>query len=105
MGLQLKSSEVQNIRTQMIDNLLTSQKLYELSKMDGALMVSENLRKISYANIQLQPKATIHTDESGTRHRTADRVAKQTGNLVLAVSERRNKIVKGLEKAYEKMLE
>ena len=70
----------------------TPQKLYELSKMDGAIMVSENLRKISYANIQLQPKATIHTDESGTRHRTADRVAKQTGNLVLAVSERRNKI-------------
>ena len=70
----------------------TPQRLYELSKMDGAIMVSENLRKISYSNIQLQPKGSIHTDESGTRHRTADRVAKQTGNLVLAVSERRNKI-------------
>ena len=68
------------------------QRLYELSKMDGAIIVSEDIQKILVANIQLQPSAEIPTNESGTRHRTAERVAKQTGNLVLAISERRNKI-------------
>ena len=70
----------------------TPQRLYELAKMDGAIILSEDISKIHSANLQLQPDFSIKTDESGTRHRTADRFAKQTGNLSIAVSERRNKI-------------
>ena len=70
----------------------TPQKLYELSKMDGGIILSEDIKTIYGANIQLQPNSNIKTDESGTRHQSAHRVAKQTGNLVITVSERRNKI-------------
>src|ERR1700761_8452439 len=63
--------------------------LYELAKMDGAIAVSANATKIAYANVQLMPDPTILTMETGTRHRTAERVAKQTDTLVIAVSERR----------------
>ena len=63
--------------------------LYELAKMDGAIVLSSNATKIAHANIQLTPDPTIHTLETGTRHRTAERVAKQTDALVVAISERR----------------
>jgi diadenylate cyclase len=63
--------------------------LYELAKMDGAIALSSNATKIAYANVQLMPDPTILTLETGTRHRTAERVAKQTDTLVIAVSERR----------------
>ncbi|MCX7695339.1 MAG: DNA integrity scanning diadenylate cyclase DisA [Caloramator sp.] len=66
--------------------------LYELAKMDGAIIISSDLKRILYANTQLIPDPTIPTTETGTRHRTADRVAKQTGNLVIAISQRRNVI-------------
>ncbi len=75
-----------------IDAPYTPQLVYELSKMDGAILLSEDIEIIYGANIQLQPDSDIKTDESGTRHRTADRLAKQTEYLVLAVSERRHKI-------------
>lgn len=68
------------------------QKLYELAKMDGAVIVSKNIKKIYGANIQLQPNHNLETDESGTRHRTAHRIAMQTGKMVITISERRNKI-------------
>lgn len=64
--------------------------VYELAKMDGALVISSDLKKIVYANTQLIPASTTPTMETGTRHRTADRVAKQTGILVIAISQRRN---------------
>jgi diadenylate cyclase len=67
----------------------TPQKVYELAKMDGAIILDKDISKIISANVQLQPSADIDTDESGTRHRTAERVAKQTGNLIIAVSQRR----------------
>ncbi|MGO9750850.1 MAG: DNA integrity scanning diadenylate cyclase DisA [Solirubrobacteraceae bacterium] len=63
--------------------------LYELAKMDGAIALSANATKIAYANVQLTPDPTIHTSETGTRHRTAERVSKQTDALVVAISERR----------------
>ena len=63
--------------------------LYELAKMDGAIVLSSNATKIAHANIQLTPDPTIHTMETGTRHRTAERVSKQTDALVVAISERR----------------
>lgn len=66
--------------------------LYELAKMDGAIILSEDLRRILYANTQLIPDSTIPSTETGIRHRTAERVAKQTGKLVVSISQRRNVI-------------
>ena len=63
--------------------------LYELSKMDGAIVLSSNATKVVHVNVQLTPDPTVHTTETGTRHRTAARVAKQTDALVIAISERR----------------
>ncbi|MFR9069623.1 MAG: DNA integrity scanning diadenylate cyclase DisA, partial [Paraclostridium sp.] len=66
--------------------------LYELAKMDGAIVLSGDIKKILYANAQLIPDYSIETGETGTRHRTAERVAKQTGGIVIAISQRRNVI-------------
>src|SRR5438874_7478860 len=63
--------------------------LYELAKMDGAIVLSSNATKIAHVNVQLTPDPTILTFETGTRHRTAERVSKQTDALVVAISERR----------------
>ncbi len=68
----------------------TSSKLYELAKMDGAIILSGDLKKILFANTQLIPSREIETRETGTRHRTAERTAKQTGELVISISQRRN---------------
>lgn len=66
--------------------------LYELAKMDGAIVLSGDIKTILYANAQLIPDYSIETSETGTRHRTAERVAKQTGSIVIAISQRRNVI-------------
>lgn len=66
--------------------------LYELAKMDGAIILSEDAGRILYANTQLVPENTIESTETGIRHRTAQRVARQTGNLVISISQRRNVI-------------
>jgi diadenylate cyclase len=66
--------------------------LYELAKMDGAIVLGANATKIAHANIQLTPDPTILTMETGTRHRTAERVSKQTDAIVVAISERREVI-------------
>jgi diadenylate cyclase len=60
--------------------------LYQLAKMDGAITLSENATKIQWANVQLMPDPTITSLETGTRHRTAERVSKQTSALVIAIS-------------------
>jgi len=70
----------------------TPNKVYELAKMDGAIVLSEDLKKIWYANVQLAANRKISTNETGTRHRTAERIALQTGKLVIAVSQRRKVI-------------
>mgnify|MGYP001417876590 CR=1 FL=1 len=64
--------------------------LYELAKMDGAIIISSDCKRILYANAQLIPDQSISSKETGIRHRTAERVAKQTGVLVIAISQRRN---------------
>ena len=66
--------------------------VYELAKMDGAIVLSSDLKRIVRANAQLVPDSSIATYETGTRHRTAQRVAKQTNNTVVAISQRRNMI-------------
>lgn len=70
----------------------SSASLYELAKMDGAIILSETGDRILYANTQLVPESSIVSTETGIRHRTAERVAKQTGNLVISISQRRNVI-------------
>lgn len=74
----------------IINEDYTSSKLYELAKMDGAIVLSGDTKKILYANAQLIPEHEIQTTETGTRHRTAERTAKQTGELVISISQRRN---------------
>ena len=64
-------------------------RLYELAKMDGAIIISSDLKKILFANVQLTPSFNIQSSETGTRHRTAERTAKQTGNIVISISQRR----------------
>lgn len=66
--------------------------IYELAKMDGAILLSGDAKSIIYANTQLIPDPSIPSAETGTRHRTAERMAKQTGELVIAISQRRNVI-------------
>jgi diadenylate cyclase len=63
--------------------------LFQLAKMDGAIALSQNATKIMWANVQLTPDPTILSRETGTRHRTAERVSKQTDALVISISERR----------------
>jgi diadenylate cyclase len=57
--------------------------------MDGAIILNANATKITMANVQLMPDPTILSHETGTRHRTAERVSKQTEALVIAISQRR----------------
>ena len=73
-----------------INEEYSSSKLYELAKMDGAIVLNGDLKKILYANAQLIPSSEIATLETGTRHRTAERTAKQTGELVISISQRRS---------------
>ena len=83
-----------------INEEYSSSKLYELAKMDGAIILSGDLKRILFANAQLIPSRAIETKETGTRHRTAERTAKQTGELVISISQRRNiiTIFKGNER-------
>jgi diadenylate cyclase len=75
-----------------INEVYMPAKLYELAKMDGAIILSEDGKKIMYANTHLNPDSSIETSETGIRHRTAERVAKQTGHLVISISQRRDLI-------------
>ena len=73
-----------------INSDYSSAHLYELAKMDGAIILSSDAKKILYANAQLIPDYSIQTTETGTRHRTAERVAIQTNSIVISISQRRN---------------
>src|SRR5881394_583654 len=75
-----------------LDQPFTPQLLYELAKMDGAIVVNPTLTKLAYANVQLMPDPTIPSNETGTRHRTAERLAKQTGALVISISQQRETV-------------
>ena len=75
-----------------LDAPFRPQLLYELSKMDGAIIVDEAVKRLAWANVQLMPDPTIPSHETGTRHRTAERVAKQTGALVVSVSQQRETV-------------
>ncbi len=69
-----------------LDIDFTATRLRELSKMDGAIVIDSATSRIVRAATQLVPDPAIPTSETGTRHRTADRVARQTGYPVISVS-------------------
>ena len=75
-----------------LDAPFRPQLLYELAKMDGAIIIDAAIKRLCWANVQLMPDPTIPSDETGTRHRTAERVAKQTGALVISVSQQRETV-------------
>lgn len=75
-----------------LDLPFTAQLLYELAKMDGAIILSAEAQKLVYANVQLMPDPAIPSNETGTRHRTAERVAKQTDALVISISQQRETV-------------
>jgi diadenylate cyclase len=64
-------------------------RLYELAKMDGAIIVAPDMSTIYYANVQLTPDPSLPSQETGMRHLAAHRTAQQSGALIIAVSERR----------------
>ena len=64
--------------------------LYQVAKMDGAILINPDASKITWANVQMMPDPTIHSSETGTRHRTAERISKQVDALVIAISQRRD---------------
>jgi diadenylate cyclase len=70
----------------------TPQRLVELTKMDGAIIISKDIKRINHANVLLAPDNSIKSLETGTRHKAAERTAKQVGTLVIAISERKNEI-------------
>jgi len=70
-----------------LDIPFTATGLRELAKMDGALVLDKDATRILHAAVHLMPDPSIFSDETGTRHRTADRVARQTGFPVISVSQ------------------
>lgn len=75
-----------------INSIFTPAYLYELAKMDGAIVLSRDIKRILYANALLIPDPAIPSNETGTRHKSAERVANQTKELVICISQRRNVI-------------
>lgn len=72
-----------------IDCEFSPARLYELAKMDGAIVLNSDASRILIANCQLDPDPQLPSSETGIRHRTAERVALQTKELVVAISQRR----------------
>jgi diadenylate cyclase len=70
-----------------VDVNATAQRVSELAKMDGALVLDDDAERVLRANVHLVPDPSIVTHETGTRHRSAERTAKQTGKPVISVSE------------------
>ena len=68
----------------------TPQRMFELAKMDGAITLDEGCNTIIKANVHLVPDPKLPTSETGMRHRTAERVSRQTAALVISVSQRRD---------------
>jgi diadenylate cyclase len=75
-----------------VDLPFSPQHLYELAKMDGAIIVDPALEHLVYANVQLLPDPKIQSSETGTRHRTAERVARQTDAIVVSISQQRETV-------------
>lgn len=74
---------------QLVDAHFSPARLSELSKMDGGVVLDDTWTEILAANVHFIPDGAIETDETGARHRTAERLAKETETPVVAVSEGR----------------
>lgn len=75
-----------------IGSPFTPQRLFELAKMDGAILLDAGATRIRRANVHLMPNPSLPTTETGMRHRTAERVSRQTDALVISVSKRRETV-------------
>ena len=75
-----------------IDTDYSPAHLYELAKMDGAILISPDVKRIISANTHLMPDPDVPSSETGIRHRTAEQTARQTGALVICISQRRRVI-------------
>ena len=86
--------EVEKVRDGgfFIDCDYSPERVFELSKMDGAIILNDDCSKILYANVHVQPNNSYSTTESGTRHRTAERAAKHLKREVVAISERKKNV-------------
>lgn len=73
-----------------LDIPFTPQRLFELAKMDGAIILDAASMSIRRANVHLVPDPELPTSETGMRHRTAERVSRQTTGLVISISQRRD---------------
>lgn len=73
-----------------LDTEFSPANLYELAKMDGAIILSSDAKRILYVNTMLLPDPSIFSTETGIRHRTAERVARSTGLMTISISQRRN---------------
>src|SRR5574338_217872 len=71
----------------LLDAAFSPQRLSELAKMDGAIVLAPDASRIARANVHLVPNPTVPTSEPGTRHRTAERVARSINIPVISVSE------------------
>ena len=98
------SEEVMNIVDGgfSINSEYTPSYVYELAKMDGAIVITEDLKKIICANAQLIPDSSIPTYETGTRHRTAHRVAKQTNKSYLTKKKYNNYVQRGYKICFKR---
>ena len=88
----------------LLDAEFTPQRLSELAKMDGAIILAADGRRVARANVHLVPDPDIPTSETGTRHRTAERVARQIKVPVITVSEEMSVVsihVRGTKKTLE----
>ena len=88
----------------LFDAEFTPQRLSELAKMDGAIILAADGSRVARANVHLVPDPDIPTSETGTRHRTAERVARQISVPVLTVSEEMS-VVSVHYRGYKKTLE
>ncbi|MCL2503604.1 MAG: DNA integrity scanning diadenylate cyclase DisA [Coriobacteriia bacterium] len=75
-----------------IDMPFTPQRLFELAKMDGAIILDAEGDRIVKAGVHLVPDSGLPTSEVGMRHRTSERVSRQIDALTIAISKRRNVI-------------
>jgi diadenylate cyclase len=73
----------------LLDSEFSPQRLSELAKMDGAIILAPDASRIARANVHLVPSPALATSETGTRHRTAERVARSIDVPVITVSEDR----------------
>jgi len=71
----------------LLDAAFSPQRLSELAKMDGAIILASDSSRIARANVHLVPNPNVATSETGTRHRTAERVARSIPVPVISVSE------------------